>query len=89
MISAAHIHNMMKLTRLNDQLFTLNALYIEQIQSFPDTTITLTNGKKIVVKESESEVAEKVENFYKRIGFMPLLKRPHQSGEEKENGSDV
>ena len=46
---------MIQLTRLNDDLFTLNACMIEQIQSLPDTTITLINGKKIVVKEKINE----------------------------------
>lgn len=44
---------MIKVTRLNGQPFTLNALFIEQIECFPDTTITLSNGKKFVVKEDE------------------------------------
>lgn len=47
----------------------LNVFKIEQIQSYPDTTITLTNGKKIVVKESEDGVIEKIHAFYKMIGI--------------------
>lgn len=66
---------MVTLTRLNDQTFTLNAIYIEQIQSFPDTTITLTNGKMIVVKESEQELINQIEHFYKRIGLAPLISK--------------
>ncbi|MCA1030078.1 flagellar FlbD family protein [Bacillus timonensis] len=65
---------MIKLTRLNGKNFTLNAIYIEQVESFPDTTITLTNGKKFVVKESEVDVMLKVENFYKNINILGLLK---------------
>lgn len=49
---------------------TLNAVYIQQIQSFPDTTITLTNGQMIVVKESESDVVEKAKQFYKEINIL-------------------
>ncbi|QKS71431.1 flagellar FlbD family protein [Paenalkalicoccus suaedae] len=63
---------MVTLTRLNNQTFTLNALYIEQVQAFPDTTITLTNGKMIVVKETEQELIERVEAFYQLIGLGPL-----------------
>lgn len=43
---------------------------MEQIESFPDTTITLTNGKKFVVKESEAEVAERIKKFYQEIHIM-------------------
>lgn len=58
---------MVELTRLNGKKFTLNALFIEQIESFPDTTITLTNGKKIVVQEPENVVIQLVEEFYYNI----------------------
>jgi flagellar protein FlbD len=64
---------MISLTQLNGNTFTLNAIYIEQVQSFPDTTITLTTGKKFVVKESEDVVAEKVASFYKNITLLPLI----------------
>ncbi len=47
----------------------LNALYIEQVQSFPDTTITLTNSKKLVVKETEKEIFFLVTRFYQMIGL--------------------
>ena len=61
-------HIMIELKRLNGEEFTLNAFLVEQIQSLPDTTITLTNGKKIVVQTSEEEVVHKIKNFYKQIG---------------------
>jgi flagellar protein FlbD len=63
---------MISLTQLNGNTFTLNAIYIEQVQSFPDTTITLTTGKKFVVKESEEVVAQKVASFYKGITLLPF-----------------
>lgn len=46
---------------------------IEQIQSYPDTTITLINGKKIVVKEQEAEVVELITSFYKQVGIINSL----------------
>ncbi|MFP7494077.1 flagellar FlbD family protein [Terribacillus saccharophilus] len=61
---------MIQLTRLNGETLTLNALFIEQIQSFPDTTITLTSGKKIIVRESEMEVAREIREFYQSIGLI-------------------
>lgn len=61
---------MIELEKVDGDRFTLNALFIEQIQSFPDTTtITLTNGKKIVVKTKRSEVVEKVTDYYQQIGL--------------------
>ncbi|WP_246939923.1 flagellar FlbD family protein [Bacillus pinisoli] len=61
---------MIKLTRLNGSSFCLNAIYIEQIQSFPDTTITLTNGKKIVVRENEDDVILLVTDFFRQISIL-------------------
>lgn len=66
---------MIKLTRLNGKPFILNALYIETIESFPDTTIALTNGRKYVVKETEEETVRMVKKFYQSInviGMPPL-----------------
>lgn len=64
------LYKMIKLQRLNGDVFYLNALLIEQIQSHPDTTITLTNGKKLVVKTKEEEVIYKVKEFYQDIGIL-------------------
>lgn len=65
---------MIQLTRLNGEKISLNALYIQQIQSFPDTTITLTNGQLIVVKESESTVVQRAKTFYKEINILSFSK---------------
>ncbi|QFF98539.1 hypothetical protein PB01_06695 [Psychrobacillus glaciei] len=72
---------MIKLTRLNGKEFSLNALYIETVESFPDTTITLTNGHKYVALESREEVASQIAQFYKGIH---ILSNPHLRGEEHE-----
>jgi flagellar protein FlbD len=61
---------MVTLTRLNGKTFTLNAIYIEQIEAFPDTTITLTNGKKFVVRESVEDVVLLVKDFYRQISIL-------------------
>ncbi|MET3728731.1 flagellar protein FlbD [Fictibacillus halophilus] len=66
---------MISLTQLNGNTFTLNAIYIEQIQSFPDTTVTLTTGKKFVVKESEEEVTKLITGFYRNITLLPLSQK--------------
>ncbi|WP_044022866.1 flagellar FlbD family protein [Bacillus sp. SG-1] len=63
---------MIQLTKLNGKSFSLNCLYIESAEAFPDTTITLTNGKKIVVRESVKEVEDKTVSFYRKINVMGL-----------------
>ncbi|MBP0726233.1 flagellar FlbD family protein [Bacillus sp. RG28] len=66
---------MINLTKLNGQTFTLNAIYIEEIQSFPDTTITLANGHKFLVKESEQEVTRLITDYYKVINLLGTDKK--------------
>ncbi|MCL6586023.1 MAG: flagellar FlbD family protein [Anoxybacillus sp.] len=73
---------MITLTRLNGKVFTLNALYIEQVEAFPDTTITLTNGKKIVVRESVQDVVELVNHFYRQISIIGLPREVEGSNSE-------
>jgi len=72
---------MIRVTRLNKTEFTLNALYIEKVESFPDTTITLTTGTKYVVLDTVDEVNRRIIEFYKAV---QLLSNPHIRGEEDE-----
>jgi len=63
---------MVELTRLNDTKFTLNAELIEMVEEVPDTVITLTTGKKILVKESRHDVRNLV-ILYKQEVFRNIL----------------
>lgn len=47
---------MIDVTRMNGSLLTVNNHLIEMVEETPDTVITLTTGKKIIVKESRQEV---------------------------------
>ncbi|HFE65156.1 endoflagellar protein [candidate division KSB1 bacterium 4484_188] len=51
---------MITVTKINDKPITINAEMIEFIEMTPDTIITMTNGKKIIVKESVETVIDKV-----------------------------
>ncbi|SFM32143.1 flagellar protein FlbD [Gracilibacillus orientalis] len=73
---------MITLTKLKGDTITINAIYIERIESFPDTTITLINKKKMFVKESEEEVKEMVREFYKQIGLYQLQREVGEQGDE-------
>lgn len=73
---------MIKVTRLNNKPFYLNAIYIETIESFPDTTITLTNGKKYVVKESEEVVVQLITEFYQSINLLGVQQLGGQEDEK-------
>jgi flagellar protein FlbD len=59
-----------KVTKLNGKSFRINSLFIEVVEAFPDTTITLTNGRKYVVRESEDEVSILIQEFYQSVGLL-------------------
>jgi flagellar protein FlbD len=66
---------MIELRRLKDQAVVVNADLIEFIESTPDTVITLTTGRKIVVLETVDEVVKKVIKYrrflHEGIGIKP------------------
>lgn len=60
---------MIKLTRINDEQFYLNADIIEQVEEKPHTLVKTTNNKTFVVKESAEEVVKLVIK-YKQSSFL-------------------
>lgn len=60
---------MIKVTRINNSQFVLNADWIETVESTPDTVITLTNGKKYIVTEKVDEIIDRVID-YKQNNFI-------------------
>jgi flagellar protein FlbD len=51
----------------------INAELIEMIETTPETLITLTTGKKVVVKETVEEVVEKIKTYKKEL-ILPIIK---------------
>jgi flagellar protein FlbD len=56
-------------TRLNGVAYWLNPHIIETIERKPDTTVTLQNGKKLVVKESTEELIEAIVKYRRQLGL--------------------
>lgn len=59
--------DMIDLTKLNGQKVLVNQELFEIIEETPDTVITLTTGKKIIVKESRQEIKNLVKSYRKDI----------------------
>jgi len=55
------------LTRLNGEKIMVNVDMLEMLEETPDTVVTLTTGKKFVVKESTRQIREQVIAFHKLI----------------------
>lgn len=58
---------MILLHLLNDSEFYLNDDLIVKLEAFPDTVITLTDGRTIRVKETPEEIVEKIIQYKRRI----------------------
>ena len=58
---------MIDITRMNGKPFTLKSDLIETVEESPDTVVTLTTGKKIIVKESRQEIKNLVKSYRREI----------------------
>ena len=58
---------MIDITKIDGRGITINAELIETIEEIPDTVITLTTGKKLIVKESRQKVKNLVKSYKQDI----------------------
>ena len=63
---------MITVTRLSNISIVVNPDLIAFIEETPDTMITLSNGEKLIVKETVSEVIRRILN-YRRSIFNPSI----------------
>jgi len=62
---------MVRLTRLDGTPMVLNADLIRFIESLPDTYVTLTNGDRIIVRESVDAVMDKAVAYQQTKNLYP------------------
>jgi len=61
-----------KLTRLNGTPFIINADLIKTVESRPDTTIVLTTGETLIVRESMEDVVARAVEYGRMVrAFRP------------------
>lgn len=65
---------MIEVTRLNGTTVLINSDLIETVEETPDTVISLTTGKKFIVKESRQEVENLVKSYKRDIFTNGLLR---------------
>ncbi|HBT20164.1 MAG TPA: endoflagellar protein [Peptococcaceae bacterium] len=58
---------MIEITTLNGRRVTINAELIEMVERVPETLITLTTGRKMLVKETPEEVKQLVLEYRRLI----------------------
>lgn len=63
---------MITVTRLNGKEFVLNAELIRSVDCAPDTTITLINGDRVLVKEPPDVVVSRAVDYGRLLrGLLP------------------
>lgn len=68
---------MIKLIGFDSKPFVINADQIEKLEQIPESVITLINGRKYLVKESNDEIIEKVIQYKRKI-FLGDVKQPSE-----------
>lgn len=61
---------MIDVTKMNGMNITINSDLIETVEDTPDTVITLTTGRIIIVKESRQTIKNLVKSFKRECTFM-------------------
>ena len=61
---------MIDVTKMTGMNITINSDLIETVEDTPDTVITLTTGRKIIVKESRQTIKNLVKSFKRECTFM-------------------
>lgn len=62
---------MIYVSRLDGKEFVVNAQLIETVESVPDTVISMTTGRKLVVREPVEVVIERIAGYQRSIGLSP------------------
>ena len=58
---------MIEVTKLNGVKVDINERFIEIIEETPDTVITMTTGRNLIVKESRQELRNLVKSYRKEF----------------------
>ena len=60
-------NSMIEVTKINGVKVLVNPDLIELVEETPDTVLTLTTGRKIIVKESRQQIKSLVKYYTERI----------------------
>ncbi len=66
---------MIRLTRLNGIPFVLNCEWIQCIEAAPDTIITLTQGNKLMVRETLDFIIQATIDYRKKLYQEPMIQK--------------
>lgn len=65
---------MIKVTRLDNRELVINAELIEFLETTPETMVSMTTGKRVVIRESVEEILRRIAEYRRRA--LPIVKTP-------------
>jgi len=77
---------MIRVTKLNGEVFYVNPYEMEFIEETPDTVISLKSGKKVLVVEKAEAVIREMINFYRLTAQLPRQVYPDGNDDEPAGG---
>lgn len=67
---------MVKATRFDGTELVINAELIETVEATPDTVITLSTGKKVVVRERVDEIIARILDYRRSVSSATAMDDP-------------
>jgi flagellar protein FlbD len=58
---------MIRLAKMNGQEVWINAELLESVEATPDTIVGLTNGRRIIVRETPEEVVWRAMEYQRKV----------------------
>jgi flagellar protein FlbD len=58
---------MVKVTKINGAPLVINAELVETIEFTPDTIVTLTTGKKVILKDSVDDLIQRIVEYRRTV----------------------
>jgi len=68
-------------TKLDGQSFYVSPHQIESIEENPDTVLIMISGRKIIVRESASDVIERIVDYRKELGTQDTMSKTPKTDE--------
>lgn len=79
---------MVTITRMDGSVLVLNADLIETIEAVPDTVVTLTTNRKVMVREPVAVVIERVIAYQRAVRCPDLTTGQGDAGTPKDAGPE-
>ncbi len=74
---------MITVNRQDGSTLVINADLIEFVEAIPETIVSLTTGRKIMVRQTTDDIIDRVTQFKRLVGIKPLV----TDHSDIENGS--